>query len=113
MEISTQSVIIISALFFFGVCYNAFIAFLGSRKRGYTALLVAFGSAVTLAGVAALDLQAAILTLACFVASGTPMILGDIHRYITERTRAEHEARQIAWQALQVDDNQEALDDQT
>ena len=111
MEISAKSAIIISSLIGFGLVYNIFVAWLGSRKRGYTALLVAFGSAITLVGVAALDLNAAILTLICFVASGTPMILGDIQRYITERTQAENEARQIARQALELD--QEASNDQT
>ena len=101
MEISAKSVIIIFSLLAFGVVYNLFVAWLGTRKRGYTALLVAFGSAVTLAGVAAINLEAAMITLACFVASGTPMILGDIQRYITAREHAEHEARQLAWQALE------------
>lgn len=75
----------------FGVGYNALVEWL--ERKGYTegflSLIVALGVAITLIGVAVLSVQAAILTLLAFTASGTPMIAGSILRYL----RAREEAR--------------------
>ncbi|MEM4202489.1 MAG: hypothetical protein QXS54_00320 [Candidatus Methanomethylicaceae archaeon] len=74
-------------LFLFGVGYNAFVAWL--ERKGYTegflSLIVAFGVAMTLVGVAILNVQTALLTLLAFIFSGTPMILGSIARYLKAR----------------------------
>lgn len=75
------------AMLLFGVGYNTLVAWL-ERKRyveGYLSLVVALGVAVTLAGVAVISWQAALLTLVMFIASGTPMIAGSILRYIQAR----------------------------
>jgi len=64
-------------------------------------LIVALGCAVTLAGAAFIvGLEPVLWTLACFAASGTPMILGSITRHC--RARAEqrreclnHDANEI------------------
>lgn len=72
----------IAAVFFglllFGVGYNAFVAWLERRgyTEGYLSLIVSFGVAMTLVGVAILNIQAALITLGAFIASGTPMIIG-------------------------------------
>lgn len=92
---------VLAGLVMFGVAYNAWMTKLGDAKEGYVALLVAGGCAVTLAGVAFVDLRAAILTLACFAASGVPMIVGDIRRYVDRREAAKRKMRR------EMDDGQE------
>jgi len=52
----------------------------------YTALTVVAGVLYTLAGVWTVDRKAAVLAFWMFVASGTPMIAGDLERYL-ERVR--------------------------
>ena len=75
------------ALVLFGIGYNALVAWLERKgyTEGYLSLIVAFGVTVTLAGVAILSIHAALLTLGAFVASGTPMIIGSIVRYLRKR----------------------------
>ncbi|RMG02006.1 MAG: hypothetical protein D6735_10975 [Acidobacteria bacterium] len=78
---------VIGLLFSFGLLYNQVVEYL-LRKRyaeGYTSLLVAFGVFVTLAGVAVIDLSASLLALIAFAASGTPMVIGSIVRYVRKR----------------------------
>jgi len=84
---------VLAGLVLFGTSYNAWMTQLADRKEGYVALLVAGGVAMTLAGVAFLDLRAALLALVCFAASGTPMIIGDILRYVDRRETAKREMR--------------------
>lgn len=75
------------ALVLFGIGYNSLVAWLERKgyTEGYLSLIVAFGVAVTLAGVAILSIQAALITLGAFIASGTPMIIGSIVRYLRKR----------------------------
>lgn len=71
-----------------GILYNWFVAWLQRKgyDEGYTALLVAVGVMFTLAGASCLvGIQAIIIITWCFVASGTPMILGDVWRYVRSR----------------------------
>lgn len=93
--------LVLLALCLFGMIFATFVWFLGRRKEGYTAFLVAGGVLVTLAGVAVIDWRAAVLTLACFTASGTPMIIGSVAQYVWKR-----EQEQLAIRA-------EALSDKT
>ncbi|MEZ0396804.1 MAG: hypothetical protein ABWK53_10305 [Anaerolineales bacterium] len=93
-EIRLDSGVILAVFFglmLFGIGYNALVAWL--ERKGYTegflSLVVALGVAVTLAGVAVLSIQAALLTLGAFVASGTPMIVGSIVRYLQKREEAK------------------------
>ncbi len=85
----------IAAIFFaltlFGVGYNALIAWMEHKgyTEGFLSLIVAFGVAVTLGGVGILSIQAALLALGAFVATGTPMIVGSIARYIKAREEAK------------------------
>lgn len=83
---------VFGGLVLFGIGYNAFVAW-AERKgytEGYLSLVVALGVAVTLAGVAVLSIEAALITLICFVASGTPMIVGSIWRYLRRRDEARN-----------------------
>lgn len=84
------------ALFLFGLTYNGFMTAMGQRKEGYTALYVALGVMATLGGAAILDWQAALLSLVMFIASGTPMIAGDMWRHMRRREEAERNAREQA-----------------
>jgi uncharacterized membrane protein YraQ (UPF0718 family) len=76
---------LLAGLLFFGIAYDVLVTRLAHRKDGYTALLVVGGVLVTLGAMALVSWQCALLTLGFFVASGTPMIIGDIVRSIRQR----------------------------
>ena len=78
------------ALTIFGIAYNSLVAYLERRgyAEGFLSLIVAAGVFVTLAGLAVLSWQAALLALVSFTASGTPMIVGSIIRYLQKREEA-------------------------
>jgi len=85
-------VLILSTLFLFGILYNALVSWLEDHHydRGYTAILVIGGSAVTIAGAGRLaGWKAALWTLAAFATSGTPMTLGSIARHCQQARTAE------------------------
>lgn len=72
-----------------GIGYNWLVARLEERHpdHPYTAFLVAAGVAATLAFAAVLvGIQAVLLVLTCFVASGLPMALGSMQRYLSQRS---------------------------
>lgn len=75
-----------AVLLLFGVGYNLLIAWLERRHylHGHTALAVVGGVLITLAGVALVSWQAALLALGAFCASGIPMVLGSIWRSMKE-----------------------------
>lgn len=77
------------ALFGLSLLYDRLVIRRGDRQgwlEPFTALTVVVGVLYTLAGVWAVDRKAAVLVFWAFVASGTPMILGDLERYL-ERVR--------------------------
>lgn len=78
---------VLLGLLLFGIGYNALVAWMERKgyTEGYLSLIVALGVFVTLCGVAILSIQAALLTLLAFVATGTPMIIGSITRYLKAR----------------------------
>jgi len=85
-------VLILSTLFLFGILYNALVTWLEDHHydRGYTAILVIGGSAVTIAGAGHLaGWRATLWTLACFAVSGTPMTIGSIWRHCQQQRTAE------------------------
>lgn len=88
-----RAAMVLVALVMFGIAYNAWMTKLGDAKEGYVALLVAGGCAATLGAVAIIDLRAAALCMGAFIASGTPMIIGDIKRYVDRRERAKRSMR--------------------
>lgn len=82
---------VVCALLLFGVGYNQMIGLAERRGwlEGFTSLAVAFGAAITLIGAALISWPAAVIVLGCFVASGLPMILGSMARYIRAREAAK------------------------
>jgi hypothetical protein len=85
----------ISAVFLglvlFGIGYNSFISW--AERQGYTEGFISFsvvlGVVVTLGGMAILNWKGAVTALCCFAASGLPMIVGSISRYLTSRKQAQ------------------------
>ena len=79
---------VLFGLTMFGIAFNLVVGWMKEHKEGYTALLVALGVLVTLAGAALINWQGALITLLCFMASGVPMIGGDIYRHVSTRAKA-------------------------
>lgn len=80
---------VLAGLFALSLLYDRGVIRRGDRAgwlEPYTAFTVVAGVLYTLAGVWMVDRKAAALTFWAFVASGTPMILGDLERYL-ERAR--------------------------
>ncbi len=72
-----------AGLFLFGLIFNFFVGQLRDRypRHGYTALLVVAGNLITLiALIPRIGSDAFVSILLGFVASGAPMVLGDIYR---------------------------------
>ncbi len=70
----------------FGIAFNRVVDCLGDLHQGYTSLLVACGTLITLAGAAfVVGWVDALLVLALFVPSGAPMIAGEVIRTIRRR----------------------------
>lgn len=99
----------LAALVVFGLAYNQIVAELENKghDRGYVGFLVALGVFVTLVA-ASLPLgillsptvasAVLVVDLAAFSASGAPMILGSVRRYVRVRARGEKELEGLpAW----------------
>jgi len=78
-------------LLLFGLWFNTLVAW--AEKQGYTegflSLIVVLGVIGTLSGMAILDFKGALMALCCFAASGAPMIVGSIGRYLKLRKQAQ------------------------
>lgn len=93
---SGQIVLTLGVLVLFGVLYAILINRLArlGYNEGYTALLVVMGTLITL--LANLTMHQTdpildfLLTLACFAASGTPMVVNDWWQYVRARGREQH-----------------------
>jgi Kef-type K+ transport system membrane component KefB len=85
-------------LVLFGIGYNHTVAWWERQKyiEGFTSLAVVLGVLMTLGGVAVVDWQSALLALGAFAATGTPMIVGSILRYVRARREAQDYERQAA-----------------
>lgn len=86
---------VIGALFGFGVWYDRQVTRWeeSGYHDGYLSFIVALGVAVTIGGIAILDLvlttwNAGFTALLAFAASGLPMIAGSVKRHISARRRA-------------------------
>jgi len=84
-------IIVWLVLFIYGIGYNSLVAWIEARRysEGFVWLMVVLGVLATLGGLAVLNLNAALLALGCFAASGTPMAAGSIWRYWREREKGE------------------------
>lgn len=98
-----QTGITLGGLVLFGVAYAALVGHISRRKvEGQTASLVVVGVLVTVLGMAPLiGLEKALLVLAGFVASGTPMILEYVLRNHAKLQRDREEAARIARESLE------------
>ena len=76
---------VLALLLLGGILYNALVNFIQDQlpnRHGVTSWLVVGGVAWTLVGLLLLtDLQTFLLALLCFMASGSPMILGSMRRF--------------------------------
>jgi len=89
---------VLMGLFLLGLAYNALVGRLErtGMARGYTAFLVVAGVLFTLARVGvATNAETAAIVLACFGASGLPMIVGSMRRHALARMQDEALGR--AW----------------
>ena len=110
MELVWKCLGVMIGLLLFGMVYNALVELLerDGHDQGYTAVLVVGGTLVTLGGVALMlgrvarlvGLEGAAVALACFSASGLPMVVGSVSRYARGRAAAEEQARQITREIL-------------
>lgn len=92
-----------TALVLFGLAYNAWVAGLEDKghDRGYMGFIVAIGCAVTGLGFGlATSLWLLIPLLACFAASGAPMMVGSIRRHIAARDAEAAERQRLAQDRL-------------
>jgi hypothetical protein len=84
---------VLAGLFLFGCVYNWLVEQLETHghDRGFMSLIVALGCAVTIGGYGLIVAEWRLLALAfgCFTASGTPMIVGSIIRYVRARSGEE------------------------
>jgi hypothetical protein len=87
-------------LMMFGIGFNAFVEWLERRPlghHGYTAFLVVIGVAVTvLASWPIIGFKAVLTLIVAFLASGIPMVVGSIARYMRER---DADAEALAYDA--------------
>ena len=74
-----------------GIMYNELVDYVQCQlpaRHGVTAWIVVGGVLWTLFGVLLLeDMQTFLNVLLCFVASGTPMVIGSMRRYQSEARR--------------------------
>ena len=87
-------VIILVALFAFGIGYDRLVTHLEHQghDRGYMGFIVAFGCTVTLLGAGVIiGWEPVTWTTMCFAASGIPMIAGSIRRHVRARAKARRE----------------------
>jgi hypothetical protein len=84
-------------LVLFGIGYNSLTSWMEKHgyMEGYTSLMVALGVLITLAPLAIISWQGVLLVLGGFVASGLPMIIGSITRYLHKRELAQREIARI------------------
>ena len=102
-----ELLIVMLSLGLFGIIYNAFTDWIErhGHDRGITSLLVVVGVIVTLAGALTLiGLDSVIILAFCFVASGTPMIVGSLARYARRQARIEALLRKNALNYLEEND---------
>jgi hypothetical protein len=88
---------ILLGLVLFGVIYNLLVDFLTSHQfaEGFMSILVAFGVFGTLIGIAFISWPVALMAFAGFAASGLPMIVGSITRYVRKRAKEQEHYRKI------------------
>ena len=103
MENGWQMTAILMALALFGMGYNAAVSRLEKSVygQGITAMLVVVGVGITVAAATIIiGMQAAMILLACFAASGAPMVVGYWLRHAANKQRNEEAVVRLAMEAL-------------
>ena len=99
-----RAVAVSLALVLFGLWYNHEVGRMerDGAHEGYVSLLVVIGVAVTVGGwiVVTGDLADGLLLLVCFAASGLPMIVGSIGRYLAARQQAQRQQQELTREVL-------------
>lgn len=90
--------VVFGLLFVIGFAYNLLVAWLKRQRydEGYTALLVVGGVGLTLAGIGLLSMEAALVVLGAFAASGFWMVVGSVWRHMRRRARSQQAIRDEA-----------------
>ncbi len=94
---------VLVGLLVLGIGYNGLVGHLErtGMARGYTAFLVVAGVLFTLLGVGlATSVETAAIVLACFGASGLPMIIGSMRRHALARMQDEELGRDLVKELL-------------
>jgi hypothetical protein len=103
METGWVFIVVILGLLVFGGIYNHVVAGLEEKghDRGYTAYLVVGGTLVTVLGaIPLIGVESAGMVLACFAASGLPMVVGSSKRHSQQREEFETRVQAIVREAL-------------
>lgn len=96
----------------FGIGYNALVSWLeaSGHDRGYTAFLVVGGCLATVGlGSVVAGLSAGAWFLACFAATGLPMVIGSWARNSSERKQDELRAKEYARELLHGTETNDGL----
>lgn len=82
-----RTILVLLTLALAGVGYNAAVEWFNRRHRehGYTAILVAAGVTMTEIGVEALPSKHFVFRILAYIATGTPMLVGDILRFLDKQ----------------------------
>lgn len=108
MDVSAETLVIGGALIIFGLAYDRAVTELEKRPgghEGFTSLLVVAGVAVTVLMLWPLLGSKAVATLAFgFAASGAPMIVGSVARYMRARAAAMEEQQRVLAELMANDD---------
>lgn len=99
MQIDRKSTKNYLTLFLFGVLFNRLVQQLGRKygDHGYTAWLVVIGVGFTIIGVLPqIGLRNGLQLLLAFVASGSPMIAGDVLRHLRDESDIARLMEEIA-----------------
>lgn len=88
---------IFAGLLIFGIIYNLIVARLerGGYLEGFTSLAVVGGVGMVLAGLAVINWQWALISLAAFASAGLPMVLGSMSRYARRRRDGQESMRRL------------------
>ena len=112
-QICTRDAAVIGTLMGFGTAYNALVEDIERRgyDKGFTAFLVVGGTLVTLGGAGFLiGWRNVAKVLACFAASGFPMVVGSVGRYVRERELDQQNGRGYARELIaNAEESQESL----
>jgi NhaP-type Na+/H+ or K+/H+ antiporter len=93
-QISKELAVVFLVLLLFGVSYNILVQYFQKRTHHYTAEFVVGGCLVTVLGSGfIIGWDNALIVVICFIASGTPMIVGSMMAHAQDEQEAKKVAR--------------------